>query len=172
MFCIMGPSLPPSCRGGDSGSSVRAAFFATAEGAVRSMGHSPSPPSLHPSLHPPSSRGGDSGTSVRAAFFATAEGAVGVMGHSNGDALSRSGPLRPKNASAAVCMELLDEKGAPIWLSRYQVGGWGSRGAPSIISLPRHQEWGLPASVNSPLLPSDEAKLQTCNPTSCSYPKP
>ena len=145
---------------------------------------------------------------MRAAFFATAEGAVGVMGHSNGDALSRSGPLRPKNASAAVCMELLDEKGAPIWLSRYQVGvcvgggrpqksdsaavcmelldekgapiwlsryqvgGWGSRGAPSIISLPRHQEWGLPASVNSPLLPSDEAKLQTCNPTSCSYPKP
>ena len=112
---------------------MRAAFFATVEGAVG-----------HPTTPPPSSscRGGDSGTSVRAAFFATAEGAVGVMGHSNGDALSRSGPLRPKNASAAVCMELLDEKGAPIWLSRYQVCVWGGREAPSIISLPRHQERG------------------------------
>ena len=45
------------------------------------------------------------------------------MSHLTGESLSRHVPMRPKNASSVVLMDLLDERGRPIWLSR-----WGKAG--------------------------------------------
>ncbi|GAX80417.1 hypothetical protein CEUSTIGMA_g7856.t1 [Chlamydomonas eustigma] len=59
---------------------------------------------------------------IRSAFYATCEGAVGVMSHATGEPISKNVPFSPKNSSAALCMDLLDEAGIPIWMSRHRFG--------------------------------------------------
>ena len=75
-----------------------------------------------------------------AAFYATATGAVGVVSHARGKPLTRNGaPMQPKPNATPVCLELLDEHGAPTWLSRWVgVGCPGGRAADYAAHAPPH----------------------------------